>query len=230
MMPKSNVSIGARLRPKLAATALVLLCAAPAHAQDGAERGTVTAQIAASSYDAQALGARDQGEVRIVFALSPEGAISDCRVKQPSRSARLNAIACSYVLKRPPLNARLMQAMAAHGTPSEMIVSWKLFGSGPVAPDNDATTMWIGHALTDDDYPRGSLARREKGLVGFELAIDAAGLPTNCTVRESSGFAELDAATCRLMSERSNFLPAIDAQGRRQPSSRKGRIAWRLPR
>ena len=201
---------------------LVLAQAQPA-------RGVVTANVPANAYDPQALSAGEQGNVRIAFTLAPGGAISGCRVKQPSASARLNAIACDFVEKRAPLNARLIKAMALEGAPNEMIVSWRLFDTEEATAVNTATSVWVNHALSDMDYPAGSVSRREQGTVRYQLDVDSNGMPTRCTVIQSSGYAALDTTTCRLMSERYSFLPAIDDQGRRQASSQSGRITWRLP-
>ena len=52
-----------------------------------------------------------------------------------------------------------------------------------------------------------------EGAVGYELAVDAEGAVTDCTVIESSGFELLDAMTCPIARERHRFEPAHDENG-----------------
>jgi TonB family protein len=52
---------------------------------------------------------------------------------------------------------------------------------------------------------------------------------TSCTVTSSSGSASLDAATCRIMTERARFIPARDRRGRAVADSLSARVRWVLP-
>jgi protein TonB len=49
----------------------------------------------------------------------------------------------------------------------------------------------------------------------FEVGVD--GRVSDCRVVRSSGNAELDATTCRLIERRFRYAPARDAQGRAVP-------------
>lgn len=83
--------------------------------------------------------------------------------------------------------------------------------------------------FSDVDYPAEAIRAGEQGLVAFRLQVAADGAVTTCTVEKSSGSASLDAATCRIMSERARFTPARDANGQATTDSFTGRIRWRLP-
>jgi len=79
-----------------------------------------------------------------------------------------------------------------------------------------------------EDYPAEALRKREQGTVAIRLDIDAAGRLTACTVTQSSKSASLDAATCRIMTERARFVPARDDRGRAVPDTMTTRVMWRI--
>jgi TonB family protein len=83
--------------------------------------------------------------------------------------------------------------------------------------------------LTDEDYPDEAIRNGEQGEVEFRLDIGVDGRVSGCSVVRSSGSAILDAATCRIMSERATFRAATDDSGRLVPGSVVSRISWRLP-
>ena len=67
--------------------------------------------------------------------------------------------------------------------------------------------------ITPADYPAEAWRSGMEGAVGYELAVDAEGMVTDCTIVESSGFELLDAATCPIARERHTFDPARDENG-----------------
>lgn len=86
----------------------------------------------------------------------------------------------------------------------------------------------LGGIIRGDDYPMEALLREEQGTVGAVLTIDKTGRVSNCTIGSSSGSASLDRATCKILTERAKFSPALDAQGQPVASSFSQRITWRL--
>jgi protein TonB len=82
---------------------------------------------------------------------------------------------------------------------------------------------------TTSDYPASSLRLGEQGTVRFELAISPDGRVSDCRVLASSGSAELDAATCKRVSQRARFEPATDGSGARVSGSYTGSIRWVIP-
>lgn len=100
-------------------------------------------------------------------------------------------------------------------------------GFDPVAakPRNDPS-RW----LSNDDY-RPSWARRElTGIARFRLEIAASGKITDCRVTGSTGHAELDQATCALVSRRARFEPARGTSGEPVAGNYAGTVRWELPR
>lgn len=77
--------------------------------------------------------------------------------------------------------------------------------------------------LSYDDYP--AIAKREGrgGAVGFRLTVAPDGGVTACQTMSSSGHADLDAATCALLTRRARFEPS-DAGGFHESV-----IDWGLP-
>jgi protein TonB len=88
-------------------------------------------------------------------------------------------------------------------------------GSGSVTPP-----VRIAGALSDADYRRVRPPEGAGGTVTIGFTVTAGGRVEGCRVERSSGWQVLDAATCRLVTERFRFRPARDAGGRA--------IAWTL--
>lgn len=82
--------------------------------------------------------------------------------------------------------------------------------------------------ITEADYPRASRRKGEEGTVTVRLDVTPRGRVGRCTVVQSSGFARLDAATCRVIGARARFTPARDARGHAVADSVTTRVAWRL--
>ncbi|WP_432769755.1 energy transducer TonB [Sphingopyxis sp.] len=86
-----------------------------------------------------------------------------------------------------------------------------------------------GRWVTNDDYPPEAMREEREGTTGFRITIDAKGLPADCEIVSSSGHADLDAATCRLVVERARFTPGRDAAGRATGGTYSNRIRWQIP-
>ncbi|WP_395614537.1 energy transducer TonB [Allosphingosinicella sp.] len=71
-----------------------------------------------------------------------------------------------------------------------------------------------GLGLTIDDYPAEALRQANQGRVVMRIDVSAAGRPTACLPVASSGSPAIDAAAChRAMSDRAQYMPALDADG-----------------
>ncbi len=97
--------------------------------------------------------------------------------------------------------------------------------SPTVLANNQAQILNAGDLVNGSDYPSGSLSRGEEGIAAFKLTLKN-GRPASCKIISSSGFEELDEATCRLATERSVFdmsrLPKGDW------STYSNRVRWIL--
>jgi protein TonB len=73
--------------------------------------------------------------------------------------------------------------------------------------------------LKNSDYPKEARKAGQQGRVETEITVDPKGRPSACAVTRSSGSAELDRATCRLIMHRFRYAPARDRSGRRLRAS-----------
>lgn len=86
-----------------------------------------------------------------------------------------------------------------------------------------------GSWVTNDDYPAEAMRAEHEGVTAFRLTYDATGKTTGCEVTSSSGHAELDEATCRLLAERATFIPGRDAAGKQTGGTYSNRVRWQIP-
>jgi TonB family protein len=80
-----------------------------------------------------------------------------------------------------------------------------------------------------DDYPNDALRRGEVGTVGVRLTIGTNGRTSRCVITASSHSPSLDAATCRILTERAGFAPARDRRGKPTIDHYSQRITWQIP-
>ncbi len=86
-----------------------------------------------------------------------------------------------------------------------------------------------GTWVLPEDYPSAALQGSKEGMTGFVLDIDSAGRVDQCSVTQSSGASDLDEATCRLITQRALFKPAVDARGQAMPGRFRSRVKWVIP-
>lgn len=72
----------------------------------------------------------------------------------------------------------------------------------------------VSGALVDSDYPRSAAEARAAGTVHVRFTVRTDGRVDNCVVTRSSGHADLDRTTCRLIERRFRYSPARDAAGK----------------
>lgn len=91
-------------------------------------------------------------------------------------------------------------------------------GSGDGDGSGDTPPRRTRGSLRDSDYPAGLGEAGISGTVGVRYRVDIDGRARDCRVTRSSGSAELDATTCRLIEARFRFRPSRDGEGRAVPS------------
>lgn len=96
-------------------------------------------------------------------------------------------------------------------------------GRGPVPKGNP------GNWITTNDYPSRALAKEQKGTTAFDLTISPEGRVSACQITQSSGHAELDKATCSLLTRRARFQPARDDTGQPTTGIWASRVRWEIP-
>lgn len=83
--------------------------------------------------------------------------------------------------------------------------------------------------LVQNDYRPSWLRRGLAGSARFRLDISATGTVTGCRVTGSTGHAELDEATCKLVQRRARFEPARGSAGQPVAGSYSGSVLWQIP-
>ncbi len=71
----------------------------------------------------------------------------------------------------------------------------------------------IGGRISNADYPKSATAARQGGSVTVHFTVGADGRPSKCRVVKSSGNADIDATTCRLIEQRFLYEPARNKAG-----------------
>lgn len=87
-----------------------------------------------------------------------------------------------------------------------------------------------GQWVTNDDYPAAAMRQEHEGTSGFRLSYEATGRTTGCEIISSSGYAELDETTCRLLVERARFRPTRDTHGKAIGGTYSNRVRWQIPK
>ncbi len=81
-----------------------------------------------------------------------------------------------------------------------------------------------------DDYPSRALREDREGVTRFRVSIGTDGKVESCDVVGSSGHADLDEATCKLVSRRARFKPATDGDGEPTTGSYSNAVRWQIPK
>jgi len=85
-----------------------------------------------------------------------------------------------------------------------------------------------GSWATDADYPQKALREERSGTTGFRVTVGTDGRVVDCTITSSSGSPDLDDATCKNVTRRARFKPALE-DGQPVQSTYTNRIRWVIP-
>ena len=100
-------------------------------------------------------------------------------------------------------------------------------GSGEGGGGDDGTPpRWIKGHIHDSDYPRAAYEAGIGGSLYVRFTVGVDGRVGRCLVLESSGNADLDETTCRLIQQRMRYEPARDERGRPVPSQIEEGHEW----
>jgi protein TonB len=87
-------------------------------------------------------------------------------------------------------------------------------GSGEGEGDGGADLEKIAGDIYNSDYPPNLANAGIGGRVSAEIDVGTDGRVTGCRITRSSGNAQLDSLTCRLIEQRYRFRPSTDRYGR----------------
>ncbi|MGP1351706.1 MAG: TonB family protein [Parasphingopyxis sp.] len=86
-----------------------------------------------------------------------------------------------------------------------------------------------GSWIQNSDYPPAAIRNDEEGIIHFTLEVDENGIVTGCSLEEPSLYPILNDTTCRLLSERAQFIPPQNEAGENVPSRFSSSIRWEIP-
>lgn len=86
-----------------------------------------------------------------------------------------------------------------------------------------------GEWVTTNDYRSAWVNREMAGLARFKVTVGADGRVKDCAITGTSGFPELDRATCALVTRRARFEPGRDGTGEKAAASYSSAVSWILP-
>ena len=93
-------------------------------------------------------------------------------------------------------------------------------------PNGPYPIQYAYELVTFADYPAEAWRNGMEGIVQYELAVDAEGVPTGCTIAISTEHKLLDDLTCKLVMERQRFEAATDADGNAVAGVYFGDFTW----
>ncbi|MCF2515472.1 energy transducer TonB [Sphingomonas sp. G124] len=86
-------------------------------------------------------------------------------------------------------------------------------GRGGGGAGGGSRAEWLSGGLRNSDYPRSALRDKLQGRVSVRFTVLISGRIADCRIIASSGSPVLDATTCRLLTERLRFRPAMNSAG-----------------
>ncbi len=80
-----------------------------------------------------------------------------------------------------------------------------------------------------NDYPSRALREGREGIAFYEVTVGMDGRVISCRIAQTSGHADLDESTCRNVSRRGRFNPALDLSGKLIEGVWAGQTKWEIP-
>jgi TonB family protein len=80
--------------------------------------------------------------------------------------------------------------------------------------------------LVSSDYPVGALSQGHSGIVHFRADVDPSGKVESCHVLSATKPSDFELATCRGITKRARFAPALDAKGQPVRSFHVNTVRW----
>lgn len=87
-----------------------------------------------------------------------------------------------------------------------------------------------GNWANTNDYPSRALQQEREGTTGFRVTVDPSGRVAECVITSSSGHSDLDDATCKNITRRARFQPALDSAGNEISGTWSSRVRWEIPK
>lgn len=164
---------------------------------------------------------------------TPQGPGSAAQFVTPEREAQVTVIDLKlWNKKRYQLQSGSMAApmQAMRACTADLVKSWGYdptqlasLSQPPMPTTNPGT--W----LRTDDYPSSSVAQGRNGIVQFRLDVAADGSVAGCHVLYRTNPDEFADLTCKLLTKRAKFKPALDQNGAPVRSFFVSKVLWMIP-
>lgn len=150
-----------------------------------------------------------------------DGTVGGCTITKASGQAAFDARACDVLSKR----GRFLPALDPGGAAMASAYTYRLPWAAVTRPVARGGGAWV----TAEDYPSAALRQERTGRTVALVSIEADGRVSGCEVTTTSGHADLDEATCRIVTLRGRYQPATDADGAAVASEQSYAVNWALP-
>jgi TonB family protein len=157
----------------------------------------------AGDYPVLAKMLHEEGNTVLEIVIAPDGSVASAKVLQSSGSLRLDEASADIVKARwryePVLDATATPVSCRH----KVMMNWHLdepqFFVPQQVPPNIPLNFMV---MKPEDYPAEARARGEEGSVGFVVIVLEDGKTKTVMMLQSSGFADLDAASQTIVQQR----------------------------
>lgn len=208
-------------------------------------------------YPTKSLQREEGGKVSFKLSVSKWGTLADCTVVKSSGSDDLDHQTCAKIMERarfaPATDAQSRPVAGEYfgnvhwsipndaapprpeSTFDSQTGSIKVSAMRVAPPPGSTKTRWPvpannpGDWVSAADYPPAALAKRAEGKTQFTVGIGPDGRVSRCTILQSSGSPELDAATCTYVTQRARFTPALGEDGKPVEGTYTNSIFWNIP-
>ena len=86
-----------------------------------------------------------------------------------------------------------------------------------------------GQWVVPADYPLNMLSAGQPAIIEFRLSVGADGKATSCHIQSTTRPKEFDAAVCKSVMRRAQFVPALDRDGKALASFYRNRVRFQIP-
>lgn len=197
--------------------------------------GGATADAVASQQGADPIAtapesppAADPGPAE-ALAMATRQALAESQSRTAAAAAPAGPSAASAPARAPDAPARTAGSPTAAAAeapaptaPTVTRTNVHAIAASPAGRPITTPAKWISGGPTDADNRRGRL----RGSVVVQFTVLPEGRASGCTAARPSGNAQLDALTCRIVTERARFTPARDALGRPLASQAHATYVW----
>ncbi len=180
--------------------------------------------VSTVDYPSQAIRQEREGTSGFVLTVGTDGSVTSCSITVTSGSPDLDDATCSNIARRArfyPATDKKGRAIAASYANR---VTWRIpqdsfddytfaENSGVAYPRFPIPTGYL-QTPQAADFPVSATNAKQAGIALVALTIDELGAVSECVVSKTSGFVDLDDASCQFARSKWTFTPALDFDGK----------------